>query len=105
MAQSVSAAMVPSRCRCNSALGMRAIVSLASMRGSSLDRRLSLAATVMWRPSMPAARRTWTLGDRLAHRHNPDLGVGRVVEVQERAVVVEFPDGTRLRLAQSSDAL
>jgi ATP-dependent helicase HepA len=54
---------------------------------------------------MPAARRTWTLGDRLAHRHNAELGVGRVVEVQERAVVVEFPDGTRLRLAQSSDAL
>jgi ATP-dependent helicase HepA len=54
---------------------------------------------------MPTARRTWTLGDRLAHRHNPDLGVGRVVEVQERAVVVEFPDGTRLRLAEASDAL
>jgi ATP-dependent helicase HepA len=54
---------------------------------------------------MPAARRTWTIGDRLTHRHNPELGVGRVVEVQDRAVVAEFPDGTRLRLAEASDAL
>ena len=54
---------------------------------------------------MPAARRTWTLGDRLTHRHNPELGIGRVVEVQDRAVVAEFPDGTRLRLAEASDAL
>jgi len=54
---------------------------------------------------MPTTRRSWTVGDRLAHRHNPEMGVGRVVEVQERAVVVEFPDGTRLRLAEASDAL
>ena len=54
---------------------------------------------------MPAARRTWTLGDRLTHRHNPEMGVGLVVEVQERAVVVEFPGGLRLRLAEASDAL
>ena len=54
---------------------------------------------------MPAARRTWTLGDRLTHRHNPEMGVGLVVEVQERAVVVEFPGGVRLRLAEASDAL
>ena len=54
---------------------------------------------------MAIPRRTWTLGDRLRHRHNPELGVGRVAAVEERAVVVEFPDGTRLRLADASDAL
>jgi ATP-dependent helicase HepA len=54
---------------------------------------------------MPATRRSWNVGDRLAHRHNPELGVGRVVEVQERALVVEFPGGMRLRVAEASDAL
>jgi ATP-dependent helicase HepA len=48
----------------------------------------------------------WRPGDRLTHRHNPELGLGRVVAVEARAVVVEFPrSGTRLRLAQASDAL
>src|SRR5689334_6713143 len=48
----------------------------------------------------------WRPGDRLTHRHNPELGLGRVVAVEARAVVVEFPrSGTRLRLAQGSDAL
>src|SRR3979411_2037967 len=98
--------MVPSRWRCSSALGMRAIVSLTSMRGSSSSRRLSPGfARVISRPSMATARRTWIPGDRLTHRHTPELGVGRVVEVQARAVVVEFAGGTRLRLAEASDAL
>src|SRR5258707_6833574 len=106
MAHRVSGVIVPSRWRCSSALGMRAIVSFTSMRGSSSSRRLSPGfARVISRPSMPAARRTWTLGDRLTHRHNPEMGVGLVVEVQERAVVVEFPGGLRLRLAEASDAL
>jgi len=48
----------------------------------------------------------WTPGDRLTHRHNPELGIGRVVSVDARAVVVEFPrTGTTLRLAGHSDAL
>jgi ATP-dependent helicase HepA len=48
----------------------------------------------------------WKPGDRLTHRHNHDLGVGRVVRVGDRAVVVEFPrSGAELRLAAASDAL
>ncbi len=41
----------------------------------------------------------------MRHRHNPELGIGRVVAVEGRAVVVEFPDGETLRIAGSSDAL
>ncbi|HEX6738372.1 MAG TPA: SNF2-related protein, partial [Vicinamibacteria bacterium] len=48
----------------------------------------------------------WRLGDRLTHRHNPELGLGQVVAIEPSAVVVEFPrGGVRLRLASSSDAL
>jgi ATP-dependent helicase HepA len=48
----------------------------------------------------------WKTGDHLTHRFNPELGLGRVVEVEARAVFVEFPrDGTRLRLAGDSPAL
>jgi len=48
----------------------------------------------------------WSSGDRLTHRHNPELGVGRVVSADERTVVVEFPRAqTTLRLAAGSDAL
>ena len=38
-------------------------------------------------------RRMWKVGDRLTHRHNPELGPGRVVSVEGRSVVVEFPAG------------
>jgi ATP-dependent helicase HepA len=45
-------------------------------------------------------------GDYLTHRHNPDLGIGRVIALDGRALVVEFPrPGTTLRLAANSDAL
>lgn len=48
----------------------------------------------------------WRPGDRLTHRHNPDLGPGRVVAVQGRTLVVEFPETeTTLRLSAGSDAL
>ena len=48
----------------------------------------------------------WKAGDHLTHRFNPELGLGRVVGVEGRAVAVEFPkDGTRLRLARDSPAL
>ena len=48
----------------------------------------------------------WTPGARLTHRHNPDLGVGIVQEVDARTVVVHFPQtGSTMRLAASSDAL
>jgi ATP-dependent helicase HepA len=48
----------------------------------------------------------WSVGDRLTHRHNPELGAGRVVAVEGRAVVVEFPAaGTTLRLAGHDAAL
>ena len=54
---------------------------------------------------MPGVR-TWRPGDRLTHRDNPDLGPGRVLSVEPRTLLVEFPGaGTRLRLAAGSAAL
>jgi len=48
----------------------------------------------------------WKVGDRLTHRHNPELGPGRVVSVEVRSVVVEFPvGGVTLRLASGTSAL
>jgi ATP-dependent helicase HepA len=49
---------------------------------------------------------TWVPGDYLTHRHNPELGIGRVTAVDARTLVVEFPrSGTTLRLAGQADAL
>src|SRR3954469_8955188 len=49
---------------------------------------------------------SWTAGDYLTHRFNPDLGIGRIKAVEHRALVVEFPrSGTTLRLAPTTDAL
>ena len=43
---------------------------------------------------------------RVRHRFNPDLGLGRIVAVEGRELVVEFPAvDTVLRLAESTDAL
>ena len=51
-------------------------------------------------------RMSWTAGDYLTHRFNPDLGIGRITAVEHRALVVEFPrSGTTLRLARTTDAL
>ena len=51
-------------------------------------------------------RPTWSPGDQLTHRFNPELGVGRVLAVEGRVLVVEFPRAkTTLRLAATSDAL
>jgi ATP-dependent helicase HepA len=48
----------------------------------------------------------WAPGDYLTHRFNPELGIGRVMAVEGRAIVVEFPRSrTRLRLAATADAL
>jgi ATP-dependent helicase HepA len=48
----------------------------------------------------------WTIGDRLTHRHNPELGLGQVVAVDARTVTVQFGrTGTVLRLAATSTAL
>ena len=45
----------------------------------------------------------WAPGDHLAHRFNPDLGIGRVTALEGRTLVVEFPTaGTTLRLAAGS---
>ena len=50
--------------------------------------------------------RTWTEGDWLTHRFNPELGVGRVTAVEGRALVVHFArTGKTLRIAANSDAL
>src|SRR5688500_14893804 len=48
----------------------------------------------------------WHPGDYLTHRFNPDLGIGRIIAVENRAIVVEFSrTGTTLRLASTTDAL
>ena len=47
----------------------------------------------------------WSVGDRLRHQHNPELGTGRVVAVDGRSLVVEFESGVTLRLARSAPAL
>ncbi len=55
---------------------------------------------------MSTPARAWKTGDYLTHRHNPELGIGRVTALEGRAVVVEFPrPGTKLRLAADTDAL
>jgi ATP-dependent helicase HepA len=46
----------------------------------------------------------WSIGDRLTHRHNTELGTGRVTAVEGRVLVVAFA-GTTMRLAAGSDAL
>ncbi|MEE2790756.1 MAG: hypothetical protein VX453_03910, partial [Acidobacteriota bacterium] len=49
---------------------------------------------------------TWKPGDRLTHRFNPDLGPGLIEAVEDRTLVVHFPDvSTVLRLAADSDAI
>lgn len=51
---------------------------------------------------MPA----WTVGDRLTHRFNADLGTGVVTAVDGRVITVHFAEaGATLRLAAGSDAL
>ena len=47
---------------------------------------------------------TWSVGDHLTHRFNPELGTGRVVSMEGRLLVVQFPEAT-LRFAAASDAL
>ena len=47
----------------------------------------------------------WSVGDRLVHLHNPELGPGMVVAVEGRTVVVEFSRGVVLRLAGDGAAL
>ena len=48
----------------------------------------------------------WNTGDYLTHRFNPELGIGRVTTLEDRALVVEFPRAaTTLRLAAGADAL
>ena len=47
---------------------------------------------------------TWSVGDHLTHRFNPELGTGRVTAIEGRVIVVEFPAAT-LQFAASSDAL
>jgi ATP-dependent helicase HepA len=49
---------------------------------------------------------SWSPGDQLTHRFNPELGTGRVTAIEGRVLVVRFSDGdTTLRLAAGSDAL
>jgi ATP-dependent helicase HepA len=47
---------------------------------------------------------TWSVGDHLTHRFNSDLGTGRVVAIEGRVIVVQFPSAT-LRFAAGSEAL
>jgi ATP-dependent helicase HepA len=48
----------------------------------------------------------WKVGDRLTHRHNPELGIGQVIAVDARTVTVAFARADApLRLAATSSAL
>lgn len=48
----------------------------------------------------------WKPGDLLTHRHNPELGIGRVLAAEGRTLLVEFPErAVMLRLAHDSSAL
>ena len=48
----------------------------------------------------------WKIDDRVTHRFNTDLGVGRVAALEGRNVVVEFADTqTVLRFGATTDAL
>ena len=49
---------------------------------------------------------TWSVGDHLTHRFNPELGIGRITAVEGRVVVAYFAQaGSTLRLAAHGDAL
>ena len=49
---------------------------------------------------------SWSIGDHLAHRFNPDLGTGHVTAIEGRVLVVHFArTGATLRFAATSDAL
>jgi ATP-dependent helicase HepA len=49
---------------------------------------------------------SWSVGDHLTHRFNPELGTGLVAAIEGRVLVVHFPAAsTTLRLAGSNDAL
>lgn len=49
---------------------------------------------------------SWSVGDSLIHRFNPELGTGRITAIEGRILVVEFPQaGATLRFAAGSDAL
>lgn len=48
----------------------------------------------------------WKIGDRLSHRHNPDLGPGWVLDIDGRTLVVRFPESDEdLRISAGSDAI
>ena len=76
-------------------------------RDSRLESPLAAArASSAARPQREILSLRWSVGDRLTHRHNRGLGPGRVVALEGRSVVVEFPrSGTRLRLAGDATAL
>jgi ATP-dependent helicase HepA len=60
----------------------------------------------MSRRPVAAELMTWSTGDHLTHRFNPELGVGRVSAVERRSLVVEFPRAkATLRFATTTDAL
>ena len=46
------------------------------------------------------------MGSYLTHRFNPELGIGRITELDRRTLVVEFPRAkTTLRMAANAEAL
>src|SRR5262245_52476563 len=48
----------------------------------------------------------WKTGDHLAHKCNPELGIGRVTAVDARALTIDFPRAaTTLRMAANTDVL
>lgn len=77
---------------------MRLILSCGFPAGREWDNVEALSIT--------DPRSRWTIGSYLTHRFNPELGIGRIVATERRALVVEFPRvGTTLRFADAAEAL
>jgi ATP-dependent helicase HepA len=55
---------------------------------------------------MRLVAQSWNLGDYLTHRFNPELGIGRIIALEGRALVVAFPRSkSTLRLAGDTNVL
>src|SRR5262245_32450962 len=77
-------------------------------RGAGTSTIVSIIARRLLLPSVrfQANPTMWTIDDRVTHRENADLGVGRVVEADGRTIVVFFPEAeTTLRFGAQTDAL
>ena len=84
--------------------GRRSITSsIALLYASSRESTATISAFARaWRQRTPM----WKIDDRVTHRFNTDLGVGRVAALEGRNLVVEFAQSnTVLRFGAATDAL